>query len=318
MMDGGMMDGGMGTMDSGNPDGSVPTTTRAIDPPAISVAVGTESTQCVLLRAGNTSPELVRAMHYTSASGVLQFAVFRSTETTEVTTPMPCSSANNMSRANAAPLDRGLIYFGQSASSNFAFPLSDGSSGTAAGAPVGVLLPANAMLLIEIHALNSTGSALSIAPKLSFDTILPPANAVSADMLVTGTINISIGAFATADTGNLYQELGPGISLVGIETQQHSMGTGIQFYRGDSSTQVSSTPLASVSDWTAGAMMAVSPIAVFGTSTAGVRYHCQWNNTSASTRKYGFNSSDELCFAWGYYFPAAGFKVAVPTVAVPL
>ncbi len=177
---------------------------------------------------------------------------------------------------------QGVLFVGQQTSTDFFFPLSDGSS-YGRWRSGGTRTRANAMVKLEIHAVNFTPDAIAVAPTVTLDSIDLPTNAVAADMQLIGTEQISVPPHAMGATTPFFKTIAGNLSVFGLETQQHRFGTEVQVGYGPERNpdhpglgyhRLVERP----DDRAYGA-------ATFTGSTlgaTGLQYSCKWDNTSSA------------------------------------
>jgi hypothetical protein len=209
--------------------------------------------------------------------------------------PVNCTPFAGLAEGTDMP-----IVFANKLSETFSFP-----SGVA------VAIPANQMIRVEAHYINTTASDLQGQGKVTFHTMpassAPPFQPAGFDFF--GTANIKIPPNSTYSTGQLFQAGLPGTHLISITTHQHRLGTGIQVWesagQGDTSTQI-----ANDSDWSSPSWSLLSPQFDFD-GTNGLAYQCDWTNTTDQEVDFGESALNEMCFVGGYYYPSQGLYLCV-------
>jgi Copper type II ascorbate-dependent monooxygenase, C-terminal domain len=192
------------------------------------------------------------------------------------------------------------IVFANKQSENWAFPTG-----------IAVAIPANQMIKIEGHYINTTANDLQGTGTVSFDTVpassAPAFQAAGFDFF--GTTNITIPPNSTFSTGPLFQPGIAGTHLISITTHQHRLGTDAQVWasaqEGDTATQITND-----TDWSNPSWRLIAPQFDFD-GTNGLTYQCDWTNTTDQTVGFGESALDEMCFVGGYYYPSQGLNLCI-------
>ena len=263
----------------------------------ISVAAGTEQTNCVTLRLPNDGSAIIRKISLQSDPGVAQIIIYSSTATTEVPSPgVSCTSFGGIS-ASAHPL-----FMSNEPSAILSFPVDASSN------PIGPVIADNQMILIEVHLYNSTASPLSIGATLSVDVLPSNSNSIASDMALLGTTNLNTAPHATS-TASIFHASLPSIHVFAVNTQQWHFGTEVKIYRSTNSSDRGEM-LLDTTNWANPTVRAFSPD--LDMSSKGLLMDCSTNNTSNAAVSFGGSvQTDDSCFVWEYYYPAAGFHKCI-------
>lgn len=281
-----------GVRDGGITEPNAITQSVAIGP--IALAPGEEKTVCVVVPLGNTEDLVVNAAEVSLAQGSHHLIVYRSTAA-PTSTPYPCAPFTGIAIGTDTPL-----VFANKASASFTFP-----SG------VGQDVPAEAMLKIEAHYINTSPNAIEGKGTLTFHAV-PKAKAAPyqpADFAFWGTQKINIPAHSTASTGKQFQTGIAGTHLILITTHQHRLGTNASVWESPSAGQLG-PQIANDANWSDPALTPLSPHYDFD-GTNGLTYQCDWNNTTDTDVHFGESALDEMCFFGGYYYPARGLDLCI-------
>jgi hypothetical protein len=257
----------------------------------IDVPAGVETTQCTVVPLGNTEDVVMNGYNINLSEGSHHLIVYMTTDAP--TDPINCSPFTGLALGTDIP-----IAFGIKKSETWAFP-----------AGVAVEIPANQMIKIEGHYINTTAADLQGTGNVAFDTT-PKASAPAyqpAGFDFFGSTNISIPPNSTFSTGPLFQKGVAGTHLISVMTHQHRLGTEAQVWasakQGDMSTQ-----LADDKDWSNPTWSLITPQFDFD-GTTGLTYQCDWTNTTDQTVSFGESALDEMCFAGGYVYPSQGLNI---------
>jgi hypothetical protein len=258
----------------------------------IPVAPGVEKTVCITKRLGDADDLVISGYSATLAPGSHHLIVYASTATQEDLTPTPCRPFVGLATQNVVP----LVLVNKLAI-DWTFP-----SG------IGVEVPANQMLRIEAHYINTTSATLQGAGSVTFQgspkSSAPPYTPAS--FLFWGTDNINIPPMSKSSTGPIFMAGTANTHLISIFTHQHELGTGIQVWAssgpGDMSNSIANDP-----DWSNPSWRLVNPPVDFN-GTNGLTFQCSWDNTTPYPIVFGESALDEMCFIGGYYYPGNGFQ----------
>ena len=255
----------------------------------VPLAAGQEETVCIVKPLGNAEALVLKGFDMSLAPGSHHLIAY-STGAAEVDEPYPCSPFTGVVVGDDVPLA-----FANTDQVSFAFP--DG---------VGIDLPANAMVKIEAHYINSSAHALLGQGSVTLHGT-PKASAgayQAANFMAMGTFNINIPPNATATTGPQFQASDPGLHMVLVTTHQHRLGTGIKVWASSEAGDLSH-PIADDPDWATPAWRPLTPQIDFDGKN-GLTYQCDWTNTTDQTINFGESALNEMCIVAGYYYPSRG------------
>ena len=255
------------------------------------VPAGTESTQCVVKRLGNTEPISVHEIYNVLGATSHHFIVYQVNDTVEQPEPFPCAPFTDT--LNDPPLmitqraeDRLTLHEG-----------------------VAYTIAPNQMIRLELHYIN-----VSAAPQMAeaTSTFVPmPSEQVEheADIMFLGDTNISIPAMSEWTLGPTFLQLPSrfdGVSYFAITGHEHQWGTNVYVEvaedAGAAGTPVYDVP---VFRWDEPETVTYDPPFTVP-SGGGFKLNCEWNNLSNRTVGFGTGVDDEMCFIWAYYFPSRG------------
>ncbi|MEZ4314608.1 MAG: hypothetical protein R3F14_41870 [Polyangiaceae bacterium] len=285
--------GGGGT--TGGAGGSTTTTeegteTLVAQMGPITIASGEEAVKCVTVSLGNPDPVFVRRFRTTLHEGSHHMIVY-TTDQPPNATPVACQSFGVAGGS--------AIFIAQQPESELVFP-NDPS-----GVPVGLPLHADQSLVIEIHYINTTPSPLDVLGAIEMDVLPVAADVIKSGFAFQGAFGIpEIPAQGEADTGVLWQPGLPGANLFALTTHQHQLGTRMQVWYADDTTDLS-TPIADSTSWHDPPLETFDPPLHFPLDgSKGFAYQCHWVNPTSQTVYGGLGAEDEMCFFWSYYYPA--------------
>jgi hypothetical protein len=259
----------------------------------IDVPAGVETTQCIVVPLGNTEEVVMNGYSINLSEGSHHLIVYMTTDA-EQDDPVNCSPFTGLALGTDVP-----IVFANKKQATWAFPTG-----------VAVDIPANQMIKIEGHYINTTASDLQGTGNVSFvyapKASSPPFQPAGFDFF--GTTNITIQPNSTYSTGPLFQAGIAGTHLIVITTHQHRLGTGIQVWAGDPGVQ--SNEIADDMDWSNPSWSLIAPQFDFD-GTNGLTYQCSWTNTTDEVVSFGESALDEMCFVGGYYYPSQGMNLCL-------
>src|ERR1700722_5839332 len=175
----------------------------------IDVPAGVETTQCIVVPLGNTEDVVMNGYSINLSEGSHHLIVYMTSDA-EQDDPVNCSPFTGLALGTDVP-----IVFANEKQESWSFP-----SGIAMD------IPANQMIKIEGHYINSTADDLQGTGTLSFNTApkaTPPAfQPASFDFF--GTAKINIPPNPSFSTGPLFQAGLAGTHLVSVTTHEHRLG----------------------------------------------------------------------------------------------
>lgn len=256
------------------------------------VPAGTENTQCVVKRLGNTEPVSIHEIHNALGATSHHFIVYRVNDTTE--RPEPYSCVPFTDTLNDPPL---II----TQRSDDRLTLPDG---------VAYTIEPDQMIRLELHYIN-----VSAAPQMAeaTSTFIPmPAEEVEheADIMFMGDTNISIPAMSEATLGPSFIQLPSrfnGVSYFAITGHEHQWGTNVHVEVAQSAG-ATGIPVYDVENfqWDEPQTVTYNDAQFSVPDGGGFKVTCDWNNRSNQSVGFGTSVDDEMCFLWAYYFPSQG------------
>ena len=255
----------------------------------IPLTAGQETTLCVVKPLNNAEDMVLTGFDMNLTPGSHHLLVYL-TDAGEADTPYPCSPFTGVAVGNDVPLA-----FANTENVTFAFPQG-----------VAMDIPANSMVKIEAHYINTTSGDLQGqgAVTLHGTTKATAPAYQAANFLAFGTLNIHIPPNATYSTGPIFQAAEAGMHLVLITTHEHRLGTRAQVWASSAAGDLSNQ-IADDRDW-ANPAWRVLPSQVDFDGTNGLTYQCDWTNTTDQTITFGESALDEMCIIAGYYYPSQG------------
>jgi hypothetical protein len=275
-------------------DGGVaPQGSYAVDFGPVTAAAGEESTKCIVKRLGNPDSMHVGTVHNVLSQGSHHMIVYRVNDTAEVLTPFDCKPFTD----TLDPTKGSTLMISQK--KDDALVLPDG---------VAYTLDANQMIRIEMHYINPGAAPIQITSSSTFIPIDAAKVQHEADFLFIGTPDISI-APGQSTTVSEYITLPTeydDVHFFAITGHEHQYGTDV-VVASAASKDDPGTAVYDVPNWLWSEPATVQHDPPFSIpSGGGFHVSCSWNNTSASTVKFGESANDEMCFFWAYYYPSKG------------
>ena len=259
----------------------------------IDVPAGVETTQCIVVPLGNTEEVVMNGYTIQLSEGSHHLIVYMTTDA-ENDDPVNCVPFAGLAVGTDLP-----IVFANKKQETWVFPEG-----------IAVDIPANQMVKIEGHYINTTANDLQGTGTVTFSTT-PKATSPAfqpANFDFFGTTKINIPPNSTWTTGQLFQVGLAGTHLISVTTHQHELGTGIQVWAGNPGD--TSDQIADDLDWSNPSWNLIDPQFDFD-GTNGLTYQCSWTNTTDETVSFGESALDEMCFVGGYYYPSQGMNLCV-------
>lgn len=261
---------------------------------AYDLAVGQEQTRCVDVRLDNEDAIEAFRIRTDLSPFSHHLIVYRSTEVDEQLVPYHCFPFTGAIQGKSVPL---LI--SQVANDSVELP-----------AGVAYALGPKQMLRLEMHAINSSGENATATANVAFDCATTPA-AEYADLLFYGEVAIEIPPGESATAGPAFLPVDAGTKVFALTGHTHQYGTDVQIHWSESISDPG-TPIYQTDawDWEEPPTTYFDPPLEFG-ENQGVRFWCDYTNTSDEHVSLGESANDEMCFLWAYYYPADGYKVCL-------
>lgn len=272
--------------------------TMSLQGPAMTVAAGAETTQCVTIHLGNSGLSMVRRIHASFTTGLLRAIVYRTSASSE-SAAAPCSTATNLTSSIGSSNTLHPLFVSGQADLELQFP-------TISGSLTGPRIDDNQNVTIEATVYNPGASPLSFSGQVDFDVLAFPAGGLSSDLLLLAQTSINLPAHTATDSGLMFQANLAGDQIFALLPMQHRYGTSFKIWTGTTSAHQGAL-VTDATNWSApGLTMPATPLSMVD-SSQGLAYDCAWNNTGSTTVTYNLASTGETCFVWSYYEPAGGF-----------
>jgi hypothetical protein len=291
--------GGAGSPTAGQPDApgmsdaGPPPPTFQIVSPSVDIYPKAELTYCYYFRTPNTSDLSIQkwASHMTAGSHDLILYLTR----TDLQTPGSFST----DKCGLASIGPGPVwtYSAQSADDEASLPADDGN-----GLPVGQPLKAGQSGFLQIHFLNTSDAVIHAHVELNAYAYADGVQVTPAAPFFTLNTQIDLPAAAqtpTADTVSGNCNVASDVKFFVMTTHTHKQGVHT-FVKDGATTVFDSTSWEHPGAKTWGA----SPF--FSFTSGKLTYQCEYVNPNSYRIQYGDSTtSQEMCMAIGYYFPAA-------------
>lgn len=265
----------------------------------VTISPGTERTQCVVKRLGNSSQVHIGDIHNQLGDTSHHMIVYRVSDTVERPDPYDCRPfTDTLDPEKGSPL--------------MVTQKHDDVLNLPAG--VAYTLAPRQMLRIEMHYINATGSTKT----LSSSTTMSEARSFDAEagFLFIGDPDINLPPLSQRTLGPSFFRLPAEFAdakFFAITGHEHQFGTSVKVSRASNESE-SGTAVYDVPGW-----LWSEPATVFHNppfsipAGGGFNFTCSWNNTSTRTVRFGESAEDEMCFFWAYYYPNKGSRVCVTT-----
>ncbi|MCU1282723.1 MAG: hypothetical protein JWM53_6269 [bacterium] len=266
----------------------------------IAVPAGTENTQCIVKRLGNTAPLHVGTVHNLLGDASHHMVVYRVNDTAEQTTPFACKPFQDTVLGNGSPI---MI----SQKSDDLLQMPDG---------VAYTLDANQMIRIEMHYINATTADVMLTSSTTMTEVTDFHD--EASFFLIGDMDINIPSNSDVTLGPVFLPLDPkyaDANFFAVTGHEHQLGTDVQVAvasaAGDDGTMVYDVP-----NWIWSEPATVHHDPAFTIPPGGgFRFSCKWHNpntdSAAPPVRFGESANDEMCFFWAYYYPSHGSHVCV-------
>lgn len=300
---GGSGNGGSGGGGHGGSAGSAAPVTLVLPVGPMTVPSGAESTQCVTVALGNTGHAMIRRIRATFGAGLVDAIVYKTT----ATTASAFATCTDLSGATGGSAALHPIFETNQATLEIDFPSLPNLTGPD--------VADRQMVTIEIHGSDrgdTTGTPFSLSGEIDVDVLPFPAGGVASDLMLTGTLNLSIPPQDSLyQTNVLFQPVDSAIDIFALSTMQHHLGVEFKIWQGTSAAASSQTAIVDDTDALSPGIHSFSTPLSFTTAGSGLAFQCSWVNNTFSTVVFGTGSGDETCFIWQYYAPAGGYHLCV-------
>jgi copper type II ascorbate-dependent monooxygenase-like protein len=292
--------GGSGSSPSAGGTTSTQGTSYMIDFGPITVPAGTENTQCIVKRLGNSAAIHVGQIHDVLGTASHHMIVYRVNDTTEQTTPFDCKPfTDTLNPATGNPL-----VISQKLDDTVQLPQG-----------VGFTLDANQMLRLEMHYINPDAAAVTLHSTSTMLALPDGQYKDEASFLFVGDPSISIPPMSPATLGPVFFPVPnqyANSKFFAITGHEHRMGTNVQVWTATGVDDPAPTAIYQVPGWQWSepkTVMFDPPFQV--PAGGGLRFQCDWFNSSTNTINFGESATNEMCFFWAYYYPSLGASVCL-------
>lgn len=167
----------------------------------------------------------------------------------------------------------------------------------------------NQVVRLEMHAINTGTIAAPSEATVKFIGRAKQDVKYYADQLFYGTLDLHVPAQQVTTVGPLWLPVDPTIKVFALAGHTHRYGIDVTASRSTSATD-SGTPLYQLDDWQwkSSPTMLFDPPIEFAKGE-GLRFSCIFDNTGTQDVGFGKSANDEMCFLFGYYYPAAGYRL---------
>ncbi len=274
--------------------------TASIGP--IHLLASEEKTMCVVLRLTNPTPRFVRRVSAHLGEASHHLIVYRSTETTERTTPFVCQGFSGI--RDPMHIDTPLL-IAQQRDAALELPTN-----------TGVLFAANQMVMLEFHVVNIASAPADVRGDVTLETIAQDPSVVPADVMFWGNLGIHLPPHTTG-TVDFFNRPWAGVNVFALTSHTHARGVLSTIHVAtattpDAGSADAAAPEPDIHDarelhrstnWSDPPLTTFSP-ALHLADGEGFHLVCNYNNTTGRTIEFGQSVDDEMCFMWAYYYPA--------------
>lgn len=257
----------------------------------LEVPPGTESTQCVMKRLGNSEPISVHEIYNLLGATSHHFIVYQVDDTEERSEPYPCAPFTDT--LNDPPL-----IITQRKEDHLVLPEG-----------VAYTIEPNQMVRLEMHYINVSQEPQTLEATSTFIPIPSEEVEHEADIMFLGDTNIFIPPMSEATLGPTFiqvPERFDGVSYFAITGHEHQWGTDVYVEVAESAS-AAGTPVYDLPRflWDEPETVTYDPPFTVPAG-GGFKLTCEWSNLSDEPVYFGTSVDDEMCFIWAYYFPSRG------------
>ncbi len=256
-----------------------------------------ETTKCVVKRLTNAQEIWVNAIHAKLAKGSHHVIVYRSEATEEKLVPFECDPFAGTLAGDTVPLMITQI-------SEETLKLPPG---------IAFKFKPNQMIRLEAHFLDYFPESIVATADLDFLTLPKAQVKDEADLLFYGTADFYLPAGKTTQTPWHYLPMWEGTHIFAMTGHTHALGTNVEIGLATGGT-VTDPPLLYPGDeeyvWSEPPIRQFDPPLIMG-KNQGFQYRCTWYNDKAKGVGFGESATKEMCFFWGYYYPAKGYRMCI-------
>ena len=281
--------GGAGTADAGDGGPGVGSTYDIPIGP-ITLAPGEERTVCIDKKIAANHPVDVVKISSEVTKGGHHLVFYKSAATVETTTPFACQTFRDI-LVGTVPL-----FIAQKAYTELNFP-----------AKVAYTMPANQMVRVELHFVNTTSQPLPVSGTVHLGEAKEGTITEHANLMFYGNVGIILAPQAMGTVGPTYHAVPEGRKIFGLTGHQHKLGTGVTIELATGALGTG-TQLYKNIDWDDPPLTIFNPPIAPGAGQ-GLRFTCTYNNTTNTIVTFGENADQEMCFLWAYYYPDQGFDI---------
>jgi Copper type II ascorbate-dependent monooxygenase, C-terminal domain len=282
-------------------EGETTSSSYTVNFPPVTIAPGTENTQCIVARVGNDEIIRVHQIHNTLPQGSHHLILYRTSDTEEILTPYDCDPFID----SFDPAKGSTVMVTQKHEDTLTLP-----------AGVAFTMPPEQMVRLEMHYINTTSVPIDVSATSTFTTIPAKEYKHEADFLFVGTPDIELPAHSKTTIGPTYFGIPDDLANVnffGITGHTHQWGRNVTVNAAESKDG----PEKSVYDvpgwlWSEPATVMHDPVFTVPQG-GGFRFTCEYNNLGDQKVGFGESANDEMCFFWAYYYPSQGAYVCVHT-----
>ncbi|HUB09628.1 MAG TPA: hypothetical protein VMB50_21665 [Myxococcales bacterium] len=272
--------GGSSGGDAGLPPG---TTEYSVSVNGLPVQAGTQVVYCTYVHLGNPQPINVIGFTSTQALGGHHVIVVANKTDQPDKAPWICDQGEAINPQNGS-----MIYVSQIDNDSQLFPPG-----------VGMNLPANASLMVQIHYIDATPNDLTINSTINVLAGGPNSVTIQAAPLLFYDESLTVPQGTSSSTSQCIMPQGPEMNFFMMAGHMHSHGTDftLQFQDLDGGT----FPLYQTSYWDSPPEKWFAPALKVQAGTT-FTWTCDYDNIDGGT----IDSPDEMCATLGIYYPAPG------------
>jgi hypothetical protein len=176
--------------------------------------------------------------------------------------------------------------------------------------PTGIAytMPANQMLRVELHFVNTTAAPLPVTGTVHLGEAKEGTITEHANLMFYGNVGIILPPQSQATVGPSFHAIAAGRKIFGLTGHQHKLGTSVTI-------ELSPDAFTSGKELYKNIVWDEPPLTIFNPPITppagqGLRYTCTYDNTTSTIVTFGENADQEMCFLWAYYYPDQGFDIS--------
>ncbi|MET0595885.1 MAG: hypothetical protein ABW133_24510, partial [Polyangiaceae bacterium] len=163
------------------------------------------------------------------------------------------------------------------------------------------------MVRVELHFVNTTTQPLPVTGTMHLTEAKEGTITEHANLMFYGNVGLILPPQAMATVGPTFHAIPAGRKIFGLTGHQHRLGTSFTIELSSSVTDTGKELYKNMT-WDDPPLTMFTPPLV-PTAGQGLRFTCNYNNTTNGIVTFGEGADQEMCFLWAYYYPDQGFDI---------